>query len=72
LPTQPGDQPWFGLSLSGRAQVRLVGPLHIEAGAELIAPLTRNPFDVRGQTTAVFQESSVAGCGFLGVGASIP
>jgi hypothetical protein len=72
VPTEPGDRMWSGASLSAQARIRLIGPLVAELGAELVAPLIRHQFIVQGQQGSVFQEQSVAGLGFAGIGASIP
>jgi hypothetical protein len=71
-PTRPGDQLWIGAALTPAAQLRLVGPLVAEIGTDIVLPFTRQVFTVGGEPNQVFQQSKVAGVGFLGLGLSIP
>jgi hypothetical protein len=67
-----GDRFWAGGSFSLEGRLRLVGPLVAEAGAELVFPITQQKFSVQGQAKPAYDESAVAGIGFLGLGVSIP
>jgi hypothetical protein len=71
-PTEPGDRIWSGASLAGQARFRIVGPLVVELGAEMVVPFTRSRFMVSGGDAPVFQESAVGAVGFAGLGLSIP
>ena len=71
-PTEPGDRFWSGASLAGQARFRIVGPLVLEVGGELLVPITRQRFMVSGQSAPVFQESAAGVAGFAGLGVSIP
>jgi hypothetical protein len=71
-PTTPGQQLWGGASVTPAIRVRIAGPLVLEAGGELVVPATRQQFTVGGRPGVAFQESPVAGVGFLGLGLSIP
>jgi hypothetical protein len=71
-PTQPGDRLWSGASVSSTAKFRIAGPFLAEIGAEVLVPLTRQPFMVRGESKPIFEEGSVDPVGFAGVGVSIP
>jgi hypothetical protein len=71
-PTQPGDRVWSAASLTPAIRVRVVGPLTLDAGADLVVPITRHNFVVEGQPGTVFQQSPVSGVFFLGAGVSIP
>jgi hypothetical protein len=71
-PIQPGDTLWSSASLSIGARVRIAGPLIAEVGAEALFPFTREQFLVKGAGTPAFQEGSVGGFGFGGLGVSIP
>ncbi len=71
-PTQPGDRFWSGADAEAALRLRVVGPLTLEGGAQLVVPLTRQPFDVQGKTGTEFQEWAAAVTGFLGLGVSIP
>jgi hypothetical protein len=71
-PTTPGQQLWAGVGVTPKIRVHLVGPLVWEAGGELIVPVTRQEFTVGGRPGVAFQESAVAGVGFMGLGWSIP
>jgi len=72
VPTAPGDVFWAGGSFSLEGRLRLVGPLVAEAGAELLLPITQQAFSIKGQTSSVFQQTAVAGLGFVGLGVSLP
>jgi hypothetical protein len=69
-PIQPGDRFWASGGVSAGLRARLVGPLALEAGAELDLPMTREAFVVGGESSPVFQEG-VGGMGFLGLGVTI-
>jgi hypothetical protein len=70
-PTNPGEIFWASASASFTARFRIAGPFVVELGGEGLVPFTAYRFDVRGQTSP-FQEGSVAGFGFVGMGVSIP
>ena len=72
VPTTPGDRFWGGAATEVDLRARLIGPLALEIGGQLLFPLTRQEFTVEGQTGTVFQEWVATGIGFVGVGASIP
>jgi hypothetical protein len=72
VPTTPGDRFWGGAATEAALRARLIGPLAVEVGGQILFPLTRQQFTVEGQTDAVFQEWVATGVGFVGVGASIP
>ncbi len=72
VPTTPGDRFWGGTATEVDLRARLIGPLALEIGGQLLFPLTRQEFTVQGQTGTVFQEWVATGIGFIGVGASIP
>jgi hypothetical protein len=68
-PDEPGDRFWAALSASTVTRLRF-GPILLETGAELVVPLIRSRFAIRGGSDDVFQQSPVAGLMFLGVGLS--
>lgn len=68
LPLQPGAYPWAGVSAAARLRARLAGPWAFEAGLELVAPLVRHDFVVGGTQATLFQQATVAGAGFAGLG----
>jgi len=71
-PYHPGDQVWIGASLSLGMRFRLVGPIVAELGAEGLVPFQAWQFLISGPNKTAFQEASVAGFGFAGLGVSIP
>jgi hypothetical protein len=71
-PTQPGDRPWLALSFGGRAELRLVGPLTLHAGAEAVVPLLRYRFLVLGRAEPVFEPATVAAVAAAGLGVTFP
>ena len=50
VPTTPGDRFWGGAATEVDLRARLIGPLALEIGGELLFPLTRQEFTVEGQT----------------------
>ena len=71
-PVAPGDEPWGAASLSARGRLRVVGPLSLEAGVELVVPITRDQFGIGSSSATAYQEAPVAGWGSVGVAVSIP
>lgn len=70
IPTHPGER-WWTAGWAGVAlERRVVGPLVVEVGGELVVPLTRYRFVVSGQPEPAFQQASLGGMLFLGVGLS--
>jgi hypothetical protein len=69
-PTAPGDLAWAGASLSPRVRVRIAGPLHLELGAHVLAPIIRRPFTVTEQDVQVFRQTAVTLLPFVGLGAN--
>jgi hypothetical protein len=67
-PTAPGARAWGGLSAGLRLAVRVAGPLRVEAGIDLIAPLTRYAFALESPAKPIFQQPPVTGAIFLGAG----
>lgn len=67
-PTAPGSRAWGGLGAGLRLAVRAVGPLRVEAGVDLVAPLTRHAFALENPTRPIFQQPPVTGSLFLGAG----
>jgi hypothetical protein len=72
VPTAPGDAFWASGSLSFEGRLRIVGPLVVEAGGELVFPITQQAFFVLGQATPIYKEAAAAALGFIGLGVSIP
>ncbi len=68
IPTAPGERAWGGLGAGLRLAVRVAGPLRIEAGVDLIAPLTRHAFALENPARPIFQQPPVTGSLFLGAG----
>jgi hypothetical protein len=71
-PLNPGDRAWVAFSVEGALRLRIAGPLEAEAGADVIAPLTRAKFAVLERPGVVFQQSLVDLVGFVGLGLSFP
>lgn len=71
-PTEPGDRVWTSAALTLGFKVRIGGPFVAELGGEGWVPFTPYRFRVVGQSGWVFQEGSVSGFVFAGVGVSIP
>ena len=71
-PTNPGEIFWASPSASFTARFRIAGPVVVELGGEGLVPFTPYRFEVRGQSRWPYQEGSVAGFGFVGLGVSIP
>ncbi len=71
-PDNPGDLPWAAGALSAQLRVRVAGPVILDLGGDAIAPVTRNPFLVKNRPKAVFQETSIVGTAFAGLGVEIP
>ena len=70
-PAEPGAQAWAAASMAPRARFRIVGPLLVEVGAELVVPFLRTAFVVKGRPDPpLFQQAPVAAFPFLGLGAS--
>ncbi|UQA56756.1 hypothetical protein [Polyangium aurulentum] len=67
-PTDPGARAWVGLGAGARVAVRVVGPLRVEAGLDLVAPLTRHAFSLRDASAPVFLQPPLTGALFLGAG----
>lgn len=77
LSNDPGDHPWIGLSVGPRLRARIVGPLALEIGTDLLAAVARHDFSVArespsAQAFSIFTQPPVAGLLFIGVGVSIP
>ncbi|WP_129346898.1 hypothetical protein [Sorangium cellulosum] len=68
VPTTPGARPWLSAAAGPRLAVRVVGPLRIEAGVDLLVPATRYSFRVQGDLPAAFEQPAVAGTVFGGLG----
>ncbi|AUX41310.1 hypothetical protein SOCE26_027200 [Sorangium cellulosum] len=67
-PLNPGGFPWFGGAVGGRFAVRVVGPLRLETGIDLIVP-NRYKWTQEGNTAKpLFSQPPVAGSIFGGVG----
>ena len=71
VPLVPGEHPWAGAALTAKGGLYIVGPLSIEAGGQLVVPITRNAFAIEGVSGTVFQQPPVAAIGFLGLALSI-
>lgn len=67
-PLRPGDRPWLGALGLLRVRAVVSGPLQVELGAGLSAPLIRHDFVVRGESASVFRPNSVIPHGFVGTG----
>ncbi|WP_437736510.1 hypothetical protein [Sorangium sp. So ce1335] len=68
VPTDPGARTWISAGAGARLGVRVVGPLRIETGADLIVPMTRYSFRLEGEQPAPFEQPAVGGAAFVGVG----
>lgn len=70
-PLAAGDRAWAALSAAPRARLRLGSRVHLEAGAEVVVPLTRRSFSLEGRADApVFAQAAVGALPWVGVGAS--
>ncbi len=70
--TGPGQRAWAGASAGARLGVRIAGPVQAEVGADLIVPITRHAFVLRGEPEPVFLQPPVTGAIYLGVGVAFP
>lgn len=71
-PVDPGEKAWAAVSLSPRLRISPGSPLVVEIGGDVTLPLTRYRFHVEGPPKTVFEQTEIAGSGFVGVGLSIP
>jgi hypothetical protein len=71
--TSPGDAvaPWYAAPAGVRTRVRLFDTLHLEAGFELAASLTRPTFVVSGLSAPVYEVPKVSPSGSLGLSLDI-
>jgi hypothetical protein len=67
-----GAKPWVGGSLAGEGRLRLVGPLAVGAGVELVVPFTEDSFSIVGQSSPIFGQPGAGVMGYVGVGVTIP
>ena len=67
-PTDPGARAWVGVGAGARIAVRVLGPLRVEAGLDLVAPLTRHAFTLKDAPEPAFLQPPVTGTLFLGAG----
>lgn len=70
-PLNPGERFWAAAALSARVRVRVVGPVIVDVGGDVIAPLKRDSFLVTNRGS-VFEEGSIVGTVFAGLGVEIP
>jgi len=70
--TDPGDFVLVALQADASLHVGVTRALSIELGGSCFVPLWRRELLVRGQAEPVWQEPSVAGRGFFGVGMMLP
>lgn len=68
VPTTPGARPWLSAAVGPRLAFRVVGPLRLEAGVDLLVPVTRYSFRVHGDLPPAFEQPAVAGALFGGLG----
>ncbi|WP_437783835.1 hypothetical protein [Sorangium sp. So ce1097] len=68
VPTDPGARTWVSAGAGARLGVRVVGPLRIEAGVDVFAPMTRYSFQLEGEQPAPFEQPAIGGAAFVGVG----
>jgi hypothetical protein len=68
----PGDYAWAAASAMPRLRLALGSRVYAEVGTQLVVPLVRTPFEVKGSTTPAFQQYPVAALPFLGVGVGFP
>jgi hypothetical protein len=68
LPTDVGSRAWLSLGAGTRLGFRVVGPLRIETGIDLLVPLTRYNFQLEGGLPTGFEQSALAAAAFGGVG----
>ncbi|MEZ4295317.1 MAG: hypothetical protein R3B70_10110 [Polyangiaceae bacterium] len=69
-PVHPGDRGWAALTFSPDVRLSVLGPLFIEAGAELVVPLARHSFQVDGE--AFFVIPPIGAMTFVGLGVAVP
>ncbi|WP_433935514.1 hypothetical protein AB3662_12355 [Sorangium cellulosum] len=68
VPTDPGARGWVSAGAGARLGIRLVGPLRVETGVDLFAPMTRYSFRLEGEQPPPFEQPAVGGAAFVGVG----
>lgn len=68
LPTDVGSRAWVSLGAGTRLGIRIVGPLRLETGIDLFAPMTRYSFQLQDGQPAGFEQPAIAGAAFGGVG----
>ena len=66
-PAQPGERLWLGAVASLVASYRMWGPVGLDLGTEIIAPVMRHRFWIEPRTAAAFQQSPIIIGGFLGL-----
>jgi hypothetical protein len=71
-PVLPGEKPWAGASVGGGIGARVVGPLRLTLHADMVVPITREPFVVQGQSVAAFQQAAATAVVGIGAGMSFP
>jgi hypothetical protein len=71
-PMNPGERLWAAAALSPRVRVRVAGPVIVDVGGDVIAPLKRDNFLVENRPNTVFQETTFVGTVFAGLGVEIP
>jgi hypothetical protein len=72
VPLGQGDHLWLAGALGPRLSWLPTGPLRLETGVLLIAPISRERFAIRGSADTLFQSAAVAGAAYVGVGAGFP
>lgn len=70
--TDPGQRAWAGASLGARAAARIAGPVQVELGSDVIAPITRHEFGLRDDPEPIFLQPPVTLALFAGIGVAFP
>lgn len=72
-PVDPSAQyPWGALSAGVDGTLRVVGPVTLGGGVDLVLPLVRHQFRVTGRQGVDFQQESLTVVGWAAVGVQIP
>ncbi len=72
-PSTVGERPWAAAFAGLRLRARLLGPLAGELGVEAVVPLVRDRFFEGGPARdTAFQQASLAGVAFAGLGIQFP
>jgi hypothetical protein len=71
-PVDPGAHLWGALSAGVDGTLRVVGPVTLGGGVDLVLPLVRHQFRVTGRQGADFQQEPWALLGWAAIGVQIP